>query len=139
VLDLSESIAEVEAEIRQITDEEWEEMLMYISEAIEEAFAYIEYYMADMEEFFAEIWAEIQEAVTVHAFNFGYNVLANGYNAYLNFAVTIAEDGIVADIAFSFTGEVTNINTAAKPVMPILTAQNSFDLLNFDLLAALGW
>jgi hypothetical protein len=134
--EIMEIAAEIEAEIRQLTEEQIEEMMMYIEEALEELMAYIEYYLSDIEETLAELWAEIQEVVTVHSFNFGYNVLTNGYSAYLNLALTIAEAGVVADIAFDFAGEVTNLNTAARVPLPQLTAQNSFNI-NFTEMFAM--
>ena len=134
VLDLSDTIAELaaelEAEIRQVTPEEFEEMLSYITEAIEQFFAYIEYYMEEIEELLAEAWEYLQEILTINIFTFGHNALENGHSAYLNLDATINYEGVIANISFDFYGEITNLNTATRPTLPELTAQNSFNLTN---------
>ncbi|MCL2388012.1 MAG: hypothetical protein FWC89_10765 [Defluviitaleaceae bacterium] len=126
VMDLSEFMAEIatelEAEILQLSDERRAEIVAYMEDAIETFLS-------------GRVWAWFENYVTVHEFSFGYDEIYNGYSAYLNFIANITDGDEILDVGFVFSCEITNIGTAEKVPMPVLTDENSADF--FAVLDAL--
>lgn len=121
VMDLSDMLAELieesEVEIRQISDEQREEFFMQIED-------FLEGILEELDDFFDEA----EEMVTIHDYSYGLTILENAVSAYMAFVATVVDGGIIADVDFEFSLDITNINSAERVAMPRITGTNSFDL-----------
>ena len=116
VVDMSEFMAEIIHEL--------DTLVVYISlEEINEMIAYlVEAFEAVM------IRSGIQNYATF-SFDYDYGALENGYFGGFDFWLAISDGIDSLDFDFSAYGEITNINTAERPVLPVLRPGNYLDVV----------
>jgi len=142
VMDLSEFVAlaaaELEAVVFEVSEEEWDELLAELAEALEDLLVLA----GKGWEWFREVHGD---DITI-SFDYSYGELENGYYAGFEFGFLLldyASDGYL-DIALTINGNVTNLDTAIRPVLPELVDGNYLDLIALfndiiDSAPMLGW
>ncbi|MCL2197918.1 MAG: hypothetical protein FWB80_03240 [Defluviitaleaceae bacterium] len=122
-------LVELEAEIRIISDEQAEDFMIYLEEAIQELMLVFADFRVDFNEWMVEEWEEVEEFFTVRLFEHGTERLENAARVFLSTDFTISDDIASADFIVEFNAAITNINSAERVPLPLLTPENSVNLL----------
>jgi hypothetical protein len=135
VIDLGDFIAdiseELEAEIRQISEEQIQDFFVYFDDVIEELRILFEELREELDWLLAEAWEEIAEFITVRTLEYGLDVSETAAQVFLELDFTVADDVTTMNIVLEFDAAVANADSAARVTLPPLTPENSLDLIHF--------
>jgi hypothetical protein len=125
VLDLSEfaadAVNELDAQIVTISPEEVEEIMEQLRGLFERAAE-----GRSGSRSLSRAWGTYMDI----NFNYDFGSLANGYFGDFDFEVSFADGADAVEFGFFFSGEITNVNNAQRPVLPVITPANSLDLVS---------
>lgn len=123
---MQEILVEIDAEIRTITEEQVSDFMYYFEEAMEEIMSVLEEFQLDFEEWMAEAWEEVGQFFEIRVFEYGTERLENAVSSFIELNFTVSDDISAMDFFINFNASVTDMNSAERVPLPILTPENSF-------------